>query len=200
MNEPLPFGTRLWFSLVCAFRVLFDGVFAGRVWAVRDRMPELQTPVAPTRDEVISKPQTPAPVVVEKIVEKVTTRVDSSALQLLAALQREGRFLDFVEEDIQSFSDADVGAAARVIHTGCRKVIRENAPLEAVRGEQEGVTVSVEAGFDPAKIKLTGDVKGAAPYRGTLRHRGWRVRELKLPTLIAESDARVVAPAEIELS
>ena len=33
-------GTRLWFAWACLLRVLFDGAFAGRAWAVRDAMPE----------------------------------------------------------------------------------------------------------------------------------------------------------------
>ncbi|MFO0658410.1 MAG: DUF2760 domain-containing protein [Polyangiaceae bacterium] len=203
MSQSLPFGTRLWFSVVCAFRLLFDGAFAGRVWAVKDRLPELES--GSKEPSTVTKSSAPEPTekvverVVEKVVEKVVT-VDTSALQILAALQREGRFLDFVEEDIQSYPDADIGAAARVVHAGCRKVIREHAPIEPVRAESEGASVTIEAGFEPSKIKLTGDIKGSAPYRGTLRHRGWRVRELKLPTLIAEGDTKVLAAAEVELS
>lgn len=121
------------------------------------------------------------------------------ALQLLALLQREGRFVDFVEEDVSSFGDAQIGAAARVVHEGCRKALREHLPVEPVRSEEEGSKIRLEKGFDAARVRLTGNVTGEPPYVGTLVHRGWRVREVKLPKMTEGHDASIVAPAEVEL-
>lgn len=107
--------------------------------------------------------------------------------------------MDFLEEDVSAFSDAEVGTAARVVHEGCRKALREHFTLEPVRSEPEGERVTVQAGFDASEIRLTGNVVGEPPFTGTLQHRGWRVREAHLPKLAAEHDPHVVAPAELEL-
>lgn len=120
------------------------------------------------------------------------------ALQLLGLLQREGRLVDFLQQDIAAFPDADVGAAARVVHEGCRRALRQHARIDSVRSESEGSSVTVAAAEDGA-VKLTGNLSGSPPYRGVLRHRGWRVEQLKLPMRLGSSDARVVAPAEVEL-
>jgi hypothetical protein len=121
------------------------------------------------------------------------------ALQLLAVLQREGRFVDFLEEDLTGFPDAAVGAAARTVHAGCKKALDELLGLEPVYREPEGAQVTVERGFDPAAVRLTGNVVGDPPFRGALRHHGWRAREVKLPRAPDGEDASVVAPAEVEL-
>jgi hypothetical protein len=121
------------------------------------------------------------------------------ALQLLALLQREGRLVDFVEEDLTGFRDADIGAAARTVHAGCKRAIDEYFRLEPVLREPEGAQVTVERGFDPAAVRLTGTVVGEGPFRGSLRHHGWRAREVKLPPVADGQDATLVAPAEVEL-
>ena len=174
VSEPtLPLVTRLWFSVVCLLRVLLEGAFAARVWAVRRAPPAL--PAASP------------------------SGADVGPLQLLALLQREGRLVDFLEQDITGFGDAEVGAAARVVHEGCRRALAAHATLEPVRDEQEDSRVEVPVGFDPSQVKLTGNVAGQPPYRGVLRHRGWRIRELRLPEPIRGHDFHVVAPAEVEL-
>lgn len=121
------------------------------------------------------------------------------ALRLLAVLQREGRLVDFVEEDLTGFTDEQIGAAARTVHAGCKRVIEEHFRLEPVYREAEGATVTVASGFDPVAIRLTGNVVGAPPFRGQLRHHGWKAREVKLPSAPEAADPSVVAPAEVEL-
>ena len=123
----------------------------------------------------------------------------ASALQLLGLLQQEGRFVDFIEEDVTAFSDAQVGAAVRVVHEGCRKALREHLAIEAIRPEQERSRVSLEAGFDASAIRLTGNLVGQPPFSGTLVHRGWRVTEVKLPKLAKGHNLKVLAQAEVEL-
>jgi hypothetical protein len=122
-----------------------------------------------------------------------------SALLLLGLLQREGRLVDFLEQDISAFGDAEVGAAARVVHEGCRKALRGHAEVASVRDEEEDSRVEVAEGVESGAIKLTGNVTGKPPYRGVLRHRGWRVVRLELPAALAGHDPSVVAPAEVEL-
>ena len=122
-----------------------------------------------------------------------------AALQLLSLFQREARLIDFTQENLSAYSDADIGAAARVVHEGCSKVLREHFTIEAVRSEAEGSRVVLEQGFDAAAVRLTGNVVGQAPFRGTLSHRGWRSTDVRLPKLAEAHDAAILAPAEVEL-
>jgi len=122
-----------------------------------------------------------------------------TALQLLSLLQQEARFVDFVREDLGSFSDADIGAAARVVHEGSRKALNSYFTLAPVRSEDEESRVTLAEGFNAQEVRLTGNVVGTAPFTGTLIHRGWKVTEVRLPKLAAGHDTRVIAPAEVEL-
>ncbi len=122
-----------------------------------------------------------------------------AALQLLALLQEGGRFVDFLEEPIDGFSDAEIGAAARVVHQGCRKVVREHLTLAPVRVEAEGASLTLPPGFDAREVRVVGNVTGRPPFRGALRHRGWRVTDVRLPRVAEGHDPRVLAPAEVEL-
>jgi hypothetical protein len=123
----------------------------------------------------------------------------ASALKLLELLQREGRFLDFLAEDLNAYSDAQIGAAVRAIHAGCRKALEGRLELERILPGEEGQEVTVPSGFDANEIRLTGDVRGAGPYHGTLQHPGWRVRKLVLPSGSEATPPRVLAPAEVEI-
>ena len=195
----MPFFARLWFAYAVFFRVLFNGEYAAELESPKAlppgapakmrALPPSEVVLAPTRDAAKKPEPAPAPV----------TPSNDAALQLLALFQREGRFVDFLEEDVASFADADIGAAARVVHTGCRKALREHVKLEPVRSEEEGVKVTLPDPLDVAAVKLTGNVTGKGPFTGTLRHRGWRASEITLPTAIAGHDARILAQAEVEL-
>jgi hypothetical protein len=206
-DAPLPFLTRLWFAWACFFRVLFDGEFAARAFTVRDAMPALPPPAKPAAPETPALPEKPAsrveavkpePGPKEKAAEPEKPNV-TAALQLLALFQREGRLVDFLEQDVATFSDADVGAAARVVHEGCRKALRQHAKMTAVRSEEEGAAVTIADGYDAHEVKLVGNVQGKPPYTGVLRHKGWRLRELVVPTPTKDHDPTVIAPAEVEL-
>lgn len=121
------------------------------------------------------------------------------AVQLLGLLQKEGRLVDFLREDLSGFSDADVGAAVRDIHKGCRKVLDQYLTLRPVVEETEGAVYTVEEGFDPSAVELLGNVTGAPPYQGQVVHRGWYVEEVKLPTVAEGADPKVAAPAQVEV-
>ncbi len=196
-DESLPFPTRLWFAWLGFFKILFDADFAARAWAVREPR---ALPIAPKPE----KPEQPAkPVTAARAPEKAEEAVQAAdhgdALQLLALLQREGRLVDFLEQDIATFPDADIGAAARVVHEGSRKALRAHVKLSPVRSEDEGAKITLPAGFDPGAVKLTGKVEGSAPFQGVLRHRGWRAISIELPTAVSGHDAHVICPAEVEL-
>lgn len=145
--------------------------------------------------------QAPAPVVAPPAAPKPAFQASTEpAIQMLALLQKEGRLLDFLMEDVSGFSDAEIGAAVRDIHRGCRKALEAQCRLRRVVPEEEGAAITVPAGFDPSAIALEGAVSGAPPFRGAVLHRGWYVEEIKLPTVPAAADPRVVAPAQVEVS
>ena len=123
----------------------------------------------------------------------------AEALGLLGLLQEEGRFVDFVTEDLAPYPDEQIGAAVRGIHEGCRKALDERVALEPVLHAAEGETVTIEAGFDPAAIRLTGNVGGEPPFRGVLRHAGWRATRASFPTRRGQ-DPHLIAPAEVEIA
>jgi hypothetical protein len=141
----------------------------------------------------------PPPASVREKAPEPTKPDARPALQLLALLQREGRLIDFIEEDLTGFPDASIGAAARTVHAGCKRAIQEYFELEPVLRQAEGARVTVDKGFDPAAVRLTGNVVGQPPFQGALRHHGWRARLVKLPPAKDGLDATLVAPAEVEL-
>ncbi|ABM03061.1 conserved hypothetical protein [Psychromonas ingrahamii 37] len=142
---------------------------------------------------------------VEKTIPEVTKAAalkestPEAALQLLTLLQQEARFIDFTQEDLSTYSDADIGAVARVVHEGSKKILNDYFTLEAIRSEEEETSISISEGFNASEVRLTGNVVGHAPFNGTLIHKGWKVSEVKLPKLAAGHDASIIAPAEVEL-
>ena len=121
-------------------------------------------------------------------------------LRLLALLQREGRLLDFLLENIQAYDDAQVGAAVRDIHQKSQTALREHVTLQPVISKEEGDSVEVPANYDPSAIRLTGNLTGQPPFRGVLRHHGWRVQKMDLSPPPGGQDEFILSPAEVELS
>jgi hypothetical protein len=186
-----------WLAFLYFFRMLFGrGLPADAV----QFLPEGAEPPKqlPEKTEPKSEPKK-EPEKVEKPKVSTAQHHRDGALALLALLQREGRFVDFVRDSVDGASDADIGAAAREVHRGCRKVLDQHLTIEAVMPGAEEEKVSVPKGFDPAEVRLIGEAKGEPPFRGTLRHHGWRVVDAKLPTLAEGVDRAVIAPAEVEL-
>jgi len=121
-------------------------------------------------------------------------------LRLLTLLQREGRLLDFLLEDVQGYPNEQIGAAVRDIHRNCKKALQDHLEFVPVLAGEEQAAVEVPPGFDPSAIRLTGNVTGQPPFKGTLLHHGWRVKEIKLAKPAAGQDEFVVQPAEVELT
>ncbi len=181
----LPLASRFGLAWTCFWRILGQPEFARQV-ARAIAAPAPATTPAPTPAAA------PAPALPPE-------RINASGLLLLSLLQREGRLIDFLQENVGSFSDAEVGAAARVVHAGCKKVLAEHFTLEAVLKEAEGATVTLPAGFDAGRIRITGNVAGQPPFRGALKHHGWVASAVCLPSVSETMDSRVLAPAEVEL-
>lgn len=120
-------------------------------------------------------------------------------LNLLSVLQREGRLVDFFQEDLSPYADEQIGAAVRSVHENCSKTIQKYLAPRSVIDKNEGETVTVPPDFDPGAVKLIGNVTGNPPFQGVLRHRGWRASKIDLPVLSAAQDAAIIAPAEVEI-
>jgi hypothetical protein len=126
-------------------------------------------------------------------------KLSGEPLRLLSLLQREGRVLDFFLEDIAGASDEQIGAGVRELHRKAQAVIKEHLVLEPILPGQEEQSIEVKTGFDPGAIRLTGNVTGQPPFKGTLKHHGWRVKEYKLAAPPEGQDELVVFPAEVDL-
>ena len=168
---------RLWTRIKMGVAAFFTILFKGRLPAALQPEARVELPVRPATDDAADR-----------------------AIQLLALLQREGRLVDFLREDLGSYSDAQIGAAARDVHAGCRRVLERYVALEAILAGREGeaITVGENQPIEPASLHLVGQVVGQPPFRGTLLHPGWRATRVDLPPLAASGRA-IVAPAEIEL-
>lgn len=198
-TEPLGVGARLWLAFILPWKILFDGLFAARVDQLsRGELPELAPPArAPTPPPAPVREPTPPP---QPVAPPPPAAPDhTAAMQVLSILQREGRFIDFLQEDVSAYADADIGAAARVVHEGCKRGLAEYVVLKPVRTEAEGDAVVLERGFDPTRTRITGNLVGDPPFRGRLAHAGWQVVEMKLPSVAEGHDPHIVAPAEVEL-
>jgi hypothetical protein len=175
---------RLELAINSFFWILLNKRFAKAVEQFFIKQPEL-----PEKQELILK-ETKAP--------KKTSR--SEALQLLALLQREGRLVDFLKEPIDTYNDAQIGAAVRDIHRDCAAVLDRAFSVVPLVENEEGTKLTVMPGFDPEQYKLTGNVTGTPPFKGTVRHHGWKVTKHELPVWNGRDEsAEVIAPAEIEI-
>jgi hypothetical protein len=184
------FWERISFAFRCFFSILFHADIP------KDIAEKLVKPAAPVA--VASAAAAPSASRLKAVEPPAPDRFDR-AVQMLALLQRDGRLVDFLAENISSYPDEQLGAAVRTIHETCRHVLDEYVKLEPILNSEEDQPVTVQAGFDPANIKLIGNVVGEPPIRGVLRHKGWRVREVNLPPLPPASGRMVITPAEVEL-
>lgn len=162
-----------------AFKILFSGD------AARQAAEAVSGRSAPALEQATPQPAAP---------------VRSEAVTLLAALQRDARFVDFIKESIEGYNDAQVGAAVREIHRGCREVLERMFDLQPVVDQEEQSSVEIT---DPAaaRWRLTGNVgQSTGTVSGTLMHSGWKTSTCNVPAWSGTSaDADVVAPAEVQI-
>ena len=182
----LSFFRRLPIAIGAFFSILSNPEFAARVYGLQ-------------QGQALAPVQAPAPVAPAPVPAPLKLANHDAALQLLSLLQREARLIDFTQENLTNYSDADIGGAARVVQEGCNKDLREHFSLAPVRQEAEGSRITLNDGFDARAVRLTGNVVGQAPFKGNLSHRGWRATEVRLPKLADSHDATVLAQAEVEL-
>lgn len=184
-------------SIGLAFRVFFRTMFsadvAQRVRSVLDgeALPKLTTGEKMKHPSPEAKPRQAA-------LEPPLKR--SEAITLLAALQREARLVDLVQQPLTEFSDKQIGAAARNVLSDSAVVLSRFFSLKPVLSESEGEEVQVPSGYDPGRFKLAGNVSGSPPYRGKLAHAGWEATTTNLPTWTgSKASANIIAPAEVEV-
>ena len=134
-----------------------------------------------------------------KTAREIAQDTERQSLHLLALLQREGRLMDFLAEDLTLYDDAQIGGAVRAVHEGCRKLLEKRLKPVPVMAAEEGEAVTIEPGFDPAAIRLSGNVAGDPPFKGVLRHKSWKASRDEMPELISASDPRIIAPAEVDI-
>lgn len=142
-----------------------------------------------------AQPERPAP------EQPEAGRADAEVAHFLAMFQEKGRLVDFLMDNINAYNDAQVGAAARVVHAGCKGVLQEHFRIRPIRTEQEGSTVQVPVGYSADEYRLIGKIAGAAPFSGVLVHRGWEAEVVNLPQLLRRAADRrpIIAPAEVEV-
>jgi hypothetical protein len=134
-------------------------------------------------------------------VRSAGNQAEAEIVSFLALLQERGRLVDFLMEDITTYDDPQVGAAARVVHQGCKAALREHFQIRSVREESEGSSITIPVGYAADEYRLIGNIRSAGPFAGTLVHRGWKTEEVKLPRIVRVDPDRLptIAPAEVEL-
>jgi hypothetical protein len=149
----------------------------------------------------VSAPEPAAEPVRPEPAPPPASRADAEIVHFLAMLQEKGRLVDFLMDDIHAYNDAQVGAASRVVHAGCKAVLQEHFSILPIRAEQEGSTVQVPAGYPVEEYRLVGKIAGPAPFTGVLVHHGWKTDRVQLPQLLGGASDRLpaIAPAEVEV-
>lgn len=141
----------------------------------------------------------PEKTAVAEPVKKVAVKPSrSDALTLLAVLQREARLVDLVQEPLDQYGDAQVGAAARPCLKQCRQALERVFGLKPLVGEPENSVIDVPEKASAIRYQWVGDAAGSGA-RGTLVHPGWEAAKCELPQWTgADEDALVIAAAEVE--
>lgn len=145
--------------------------------------------VAPS-EPVAAKPPPPA-----------ANQADAEIVAFVGLLQDKGRLVDFLMEDVNSYDDTQVGAAARVVHQGCRAVLNEHFKISPVSDAEEGSQITLPADYAADEYRLTGKISGNPPFKGTLLHKGWKADSVKLPRIVNTNENCLpsIAPAQVEV-
>ncbi len=149
-----------------------------------------ETP-APAPPPVVAKPPPPQP----------EPQAEAEVVAFLGLLQEKGRLVDFLMDDVTLYDDSRVGAAARVVHFGCRDVLQEHFKVTPIANAEEGSQVMIPEGYAVDEYRLMGKVTGNPPFRGILLHKGWKTESVKLPRIIKTGEKRLssIAPALVEM-
>lgn len=137
---------------------------------------------------------------IDEVFNPPPAKPSGEPVRLLGLLQRDARLLDFLMENLGTYDDQQIGASVRDIHAKSQAVLKKHVVLEPVLGQEEGSCVTVPVGFDPASVRLVGNVSGQPPFNGTLQHAGWKVKSHTIPKPPEAQDEFILMPAEVELT
>ena len=179
---------RVFLAFGCFFNILFRGQLSDTALAALG--------LSRRGGAAAASPKAAAPGPAAATTASVKT--SDGALQILSIMQRDSRLLDFLMEDLTTYSDDQIGAAVRELHDQCRDSVSRYITLQPVIDGVEG-TFAQAPSKDPGIVKFVGNVPATPPSGGTLRHKGWRASKVDLPALAARQDATIIAPAEIEI-
>ena len=145
---------------------------------------------APAAAPVAAQPPPPA-----------ANQAEAEVVAFVSLLQEKGRLVDFLMEDVTPYDDKQVGAAARVVHQGCREVLNDSFKITPISQEEEGSRITVPAAYAADEYRLLGKISGDPPFTGTLLHKGWKTESVKLPRILKSDEKHLpsIAPAQVEL-
>ena len=169
-------------ALLLALVVVALSIFGGR-----------ESNATPTRAPVPAVVPPPLP---------AANQAEAEVVAFVGLLQEKGRLVDFLMEDLTSYEDTQVAAAARIVHQGCSQVLQEHFKTAAGSQAEEGPQVTVPTGYAADEYRLVGKVSGNPPFTGKLIHKGWKTESVTLPRIVKldEKCMPSIAPAEVELS
>lgn len=120
----------------------------------------------------------------------------SDALTLLAVMQKESRILDLIFDDLDGYSDEQIGGASRQVLRDLRDCLDSHVKIESLVDKQEGDVVQIPDTASPIRWKVIGD---ASAQSGTLTHAGYVAKKVTLPEWTGtEENASIIAPAEVD--
>jgi len=145
---------------------------------------------APAAAPVAAQPPPPA-----------ANQAEAEVVAFVSLLQEKGRLVDFLMEDVTPYDDKQVGAAARVVHQGCREVLNDSFKITPISQAEEGSRITVPASYAADEYRLLGKISGDPPFTGTLLHKGWKTESVKLPRILKSDEKRLpsIAAAQVEL-
>jgi hypothetical protein len=180
-------------ALGAFLKCLFNSDFAGEVKALALHR-KSNKPKASLKTE-LAKEKIDGP---SKNIDLQKESYNNGAIHILAEMQKEGRLIDFLKENLDDYNDEEIGGSVRSIHEGCKKAIDTHIQMEKVLDQEEESTCRINKDYDAKSIKLTGRVSDTYPMKGSLVHPGWKVKEVKL-TQKSKSTQNIIAPAEVEI-
>jgi hypothetical protein len=120
----------------------------------------------------------------------------SDGITLLALLQKESRLVDLILEDMESYSDEQIGGAARRVLRDARECLQTYVPIEPLVEGREGEMIRVPDTASPLRWRLLGDASASS---GTLLHAGWVARKVQLPEWSgSQENSMIISPAEVD--
>ncbi len=185
------------FPAIVLFLVIWGSLL---VFSVNRRCSQSMSISTPPIRDIDSASQCPSPVPIPLDRSALANHDRRIFLYLLRQFQQEGRLVDFFQENLDLYEDAQIGAAVRSIHDSCRKIMDRHIRPQPILDQEEGESITLNKGFDADMIKLIGNVGDHPPFHGAVRHKGWKAGKRDVPELSGDPDPSVITPAEVELS